>query len=676
MDAIALIGLLIYTCGAFAYGMASIFWIREVGRVAWPSRPSRASGALTENDAINGALLMVSFTWFCVNAIVMFLRLGPRVNLWALDLATLFLAFSFPPLIMHTAWAEVAKARSTSGLSPSRALLWPAYIVAIGIPIFSLVIFLARPSTPLARAAGMLLGYSLPILFVCAAVYSMVLIGRKPVERRTRARQERRWLLGLFAVMGLLFVVLLVAGMQRGGIRGRPVATALLFELEIAVKSLPLLFIFVGAYFENRFDFLDVFVKRGLALLASMAAMAAGFAVMLPILRSAEDRWFAPWMYAIAMLPVIAVLPGIHRRIANVLDRRWLGRRFTAVEAITRFLTGLKSATHEAQLIELAQAGLGDIFGAPCLIELHADRRADAAPFSVQLELPIQSADAPGRILMGPRASEARYFREDIELLASLADVLASVVIALRLQEKKLEQEQRAQQLSLHASRSELKALRAQINPHFLFNALNAIAGLIHRNPRAADRTIEQLADVFRYALRGAESEWAALGDEAEFVQAYLDVERARFGDRLRAEVCIADHVRAARVPTMAVQTLVENAVKHGLSELRGPAVVRVLARHEGETLVVSVIDNGPGFSDTARAATEMPPGPRGGYGLTNVRQRLRGYFGDDGSLMIERDTSRGETIVSLRLPLLFDAARADGPTAVAHVAAHGETRR
>ena len=125
--------------------------------------------------------------------------------------------------------------------------------------------------------------------------------------------------------------------------------------------------------------------------------------------------------------------------------------------------------------------------------------------------------------------------------------MFAHVLENLHLQERKLEQEQRARELSLHASRSELKALRAQINPHFLFNALNSIAGLIHRDPAVADRTIEQLADVFRYALRGAESEWAVLDDELDFVRAYLEVERARFGERLQRRSACSTTRCAAR---------------------------------------------------------------------------------------------------------------------------------
>lgn len=252
---------------------------------------------------------------------------------------------------------------------------------------------------------------------------------------------------------------------------------------------------------------------------------------------------------------------------------------------------------------------------------------------------------------MGQRASEAPYFSGDVALLDSLADVLGSVLDNLHLQARKQEQEQRAQELSLHASRSELKALRAQVNPHFLFNALNAIAGLIHRNPDRADRTIEQLADVFRYALRGAESEWAVLDDEVEFVRAYLEVERARFGERLTVDIQVDPQARGARVPTMMVQTLVENAVKHGVSELTGPVLVGVRATREGDRVAVRVIDNGEGFKERS---TRRVADPRsGGYGLANIRQRLSGYFGADGTLAIDRDDERGLTVVAVVLPFL-----------------------
>ena len=649
MDAVALVGLLVYTLGAFAYGMTLVFWFRQLRSTGVPSR---ASSSLREVDVVTGGLLTVSFAWFCMNAVVLFLRVGPRSRQWPLDVATVVLAFAFPPLIMHSVWAEAVTVRARVLAAGWRVVLWPVYAVAALIPAFCLAVFSSSDSASLLGVARLLIGYSLPLLYVFAGIYSVALINRQPPKPDMRSGLERRWLVGLFGLMVLLFAALLAVGILSGA-RGWSGANALILELEIAAKSLPLLFIFVGAYFENRFDFFDLFVKRGLGLIVSIAVTTAAFALLLPVLRPIGDRWLAPWLYAIALLPFVAALPWIHARISRVLDRRWLGRRFTAVEAVTRFLARLKAATTESQLVEDAQQGLAEIFDAPCTIHMGAETAAGATP-AVRHATAIRSGDATlGRILMGPRGSEAPYFREDVELLASLADVLASVLVNLRLQEKRNEQEQLAQELSLHASRSELKALRAQINPHFLFNALNAIAGLIHRNPRAADRTIEQLADVFRYALRGAENEWASLGEELEFVAAYLDVERARFGDRLQADVSVAADVRDARVPTMAVQTLVENAVKHGLSELRGPAIVEVRASRRGDRLVVAVSDNGPGFSAAALAAKGAAPGPRGGYGLSNIRQRLDGYFGADAALTIDRDDEHGRTVVAMSLPIV-----------------------
>ena len=144
-------------------------------------------------------------------------------------------------------------------------------------------------------------------------------------------------------------------------------------------------------------------------------------------------------------------------------------------------------------------------------------------------------------------------------MLGSLAEVLASMLQAASLRQERLRQEQLARELALEASRSELKALRAQIRPHFLFNALNAIAGLIHKDPLRADRTIERLAEVFRYTLRGSEREWAVLEHELEFARSYLEVEQARFGRRLAFRIDVGEGAGALHVPTMMVQTLVEN---------------------------------------------------------------------------------------------------------------------
>ena len=466
--------------------------------------------------------------------------------------------------------------------------------------------------------------------------------------------------MGLLVLMLLLFLMLVGVSSSSGGARPAVAAGAI---LEIAVKSMPLLFMFVGTYFENRFVFFDMFVKRGVSLLATVGILTTWFAMTRPLLQRLDTSWAAPWIYAVCLLPVAAALPWVHGRIGAILDQRWLGRRFTTVDAVKHFLSGLRSATTEAQLVERAQAGLEEIFGAPVTIVIGP---LSGSTSQATQEIPIRTGGTTiGRFLMGARASEAPYFSEDVALLMSLADVFSHVLENLHLQERKLEQEHRAQELSLHASRSELKALRAQINPHFLFNALNSIAGLIHRDPAVADRTIEQLADVFRYALRGAESEWAVLDDELDFVRAYLEVERARFGDRLETDVHLDDAVRGARVPTMMVQTLVENAVKHGVASVRGRASVTVTAREESGHLVMSVADNGPGFAfDSLEPPLAQSMPTRGGYGLVNIRQRLEGYFGSKATLSVDR--SGGLTTVSVALPLLRQEPRAQQPQEIA----------
>jgi len=374
---------------------------------------------------------------------------------------------------------------------------------------------------------------------------------------------------------------------------------------------------------------------------------------MLPVVGPLATSWAGPWIFSVALVPAVILIAWLYVLLSHALDRRWLGRRFTPAEALSHFMGALRSATTETQLIARAQDGLQEIFGAPALVTLGSEPQiahtSNAAMPNVAQTIPVLSGDTVvAHLLMGSRVDDTPYFSQDVQLLGSIAGVFSHVLENLRLQERKLEHEQRARELSLHASRSELKALRAQINPHFLFNALNSIAGLIHRDPGVADRTIEQLADVFRYALRGAESEWAILDDELEFVRAYLEVERARFGDRLRTEVRVDPGVLGVRIPTMIVQTLVENAVKHGAATVRAAASVIVAARVEGDRLVVSVADNGPGFSEPDLPAT---PRASGGYGLLNVRQRLAGYFGSTAALSIARQD--GMTIVSVLLPLL-----------------------
>jgi len=658
MNALRLFALLVYTFGVFAYGAMLALWIGEMGRVGWGARRRLSIAGGRELDVMNGALLALSFLWFVCNVAGLLVGMAHRGDSAILDGATILLAFCFPPIIMHVSWAEVSHACEQRLGRGWRLALWPAYVICLGLPLWTITALYGPPVLRSQPTADRLLGAGLSGAFIATAIYCIALVARRgrtnPLSLRDR--ESRRSMLVLFGCMIAVFMLLFLIGTFGEG--PRPGLATFSGFVEIVARSLPLVFVFVGTYYENRFQFFDLFVKRGAGFVISIVVLTIWLALMLPVLRPVVSMWAAPWIVAIALTPAVVVIPWLYVIASRVLDRRWLGRRFTPTEALSHFMGTLRSATTEALLIARAQEGLKEIFGAEAMVTLEpepADADMETSTTAVAARrIPIRSGDrVVGQFLMGPRVNDTPYFSQDVHLLGSLAGVLAHVLENLRLQERKLEQEQQARELSLHASRSELKALRAQINPHFLFNALNSIAGLIHRDPAVADRTIEQLADVFRYALRGAESEWAILDDELEFVRAYLEVERARFGERLGTDVRVDQAARGARIPTMIVQTLVENAVKHGASAIRGTASVIVDARAEDGRLVVSVSDNGPGFSES-----DLPEAPRagGGYGLLNVRQRLDGYFGSSAAMSIVR--RQGMTVVSVSLPLVRQEPR------------------
>jgi signal transduction histidine kinase len=191
-------------------------------------------------------------------------------------------------------------------------------------------------------------------------------------------------------------------------------------------------------------------------------------------------------------------------------------------------------------------------------------------------------------------------------------------------------------------AQAELRALRAQVNPHFLFNTLNSIAALIAENPAAAEDTTTRLAEVFRYTLATSDRSHAPLGDELAFVRSCLEIERTRFGARLRVEQAIEPGLDNVPVPTLLLQPLVENAVLHGAGSRVEGGTVRISARREGELLVLEVADDGPGLDGAGR--------PGSGFGLRSVRERLA-LAGPPHDIRIESAPGAG-TRVCITLPM------------------------
>jgi len=200
---------------------------------------------------------------------------------------------------------------------------------------------------------------------------------------------------------------------------------------------------------------------------------------------------------------------------------------------------------------------------------------------------------------------------------------------------------------------AEMRALRAQISPHFVYNSLTTIASFVRTDPERARELLLDFADFARYSFRNRR-EFTTLADELRSIDRYLLLERARFGKRLQFQVEIAPEVLPVAVPFLALQPLVENAIRHGMSDGRKPFHVRIIARDAGAEAAISVEDNGVGMQPErlAEVLSGEPgrSGRRGGIGLANVDGRMRQVYGDGYGLTVETGPGVG-TKVSMRVP-------------------------
>jgi LytS/YehU family sensor histidine kinase len=227
-----------------------------------------------------------------------------------------------------------------------------------------------------------------------------------------------------------------------------------------------------------------------------------------------------------------------------------------------------------------------------------------------------------------------RLLSDEIEMLEDAALIAARRIDQLRVTHERCEQDLREQEIAKLASEAELKALRAQINPHFLFNALTTIGYLIQTAPEKALDTLLQLTQLLRGILRQT-AEFTSLGDELKLIQNYLEIERARFEERLEIEINVSPELKSLRVPSLILQPLVENAVKHGISQKKAGGKVKISARVDANNLILEVADTGAGVS-----LTDL----KRGIGLTNVENRLKTYYGGRANLKFESKTGDGAT--------------------------------
>ncbi len=359
------------------------------------------------------------------------------------------------------------------------------------------------------------------------------------------------------------------------------------------------------------------------------------------------------------------------------LTQSWLSRVIFRREpfhrTVNRMMAAASLAESEQELLERAAGEIArhvgtDMFAilpdapgrrseGPTILGLDATSRQEpgsrldasgrpAAEPSVwaEAQMPLRFSDAETQYLaLGARVGGRRYLSEDLEELRRLGSVAIEQIERFR-----------ANELRRLVSQAELRALQAQINPHFLFNAFNTLYGIIDRGSTNARRMVLNLSDIFRYFLQG-ERGFIPLAEELRIIEAYLEIEALRLGDRLRTELLVPDSAKNILIPTLSVQPLVENAVKHGIANKPGGGSVRLRVEETESGLLVAVEDTGMGFPD------KKANGDGGlGVGLENVRRRLTLCFGQQSKLHVR--TGEGGSQVWFVLPVQRES-QIDGST-------------
>jgi two-component system, LytTR family, sensor kinase len=410
---------------------------------------------------------------------------------------------------------------------------------------------------------------------------------------------------------------------------------------------LPLAFAIL--YQEYRFALADLFLKRALTLLAVVAVAVACFAGL-----AALPPGPLPQALLLACWVLTAVLyPTLRRALSHFVDTVLLHRQDYAQLRAT-----LGAALQDCETVD----GVLDRTAAVVATAMNARRvwwvddltpPASDTRITTEIEVPTTEAPRP-RLRIGDLVGGRRLLSDDRAVLTA-----ARRVDVVRLTLERFDRRLREEEMERLATEAELRALRSQINPHFLFNALTTIGYLIESAPPRALKTLLRLTSLLRSVLR-SEGEMTTLGRELELVEHYLDIERERFEERLQVHLDVPAALRALTIPCLIVQPLVENAVKHGIAPALRGGDVRVQARLRvdagRQTLVVSVLNTGAPLTTSEGERTTR-------VGLNNVERRLAGHFGARASLSLS--TRAGQTVAEVRLPVatvsISAAASGDG---------------
>lgn len=471
-------------------------------------------------------------------------------------------------------------------------------------------------------------------------------------------------------------------------------------------KHAPLLIVLGAFFLFARFRFADLFIRHSLRLvLASMSAITVVIAsradlvsklAMLTASANPKAGYF--FIDSVLVTVLLMVFLFLNRHLGAFVDR-WIVRVPDYRSAQRLLGEQLRRARGEAEVIAVTQhvvrhtLQLDAVVAMPLTrlppglwpIEIHDGEIVEldtadplrqmlaltdheqAAPkdSSVELLVPVRTAGVVTSLLViAPGEARRGLVTQELQFLRGVAIQMGGRLDALQLEREAAERQHRETLLRQQLTEAELRALRAQVNPHFLFNSLNTIADLIVTNPTGAEAMTLRLARVFRHVLAHSSRPLTPIGDEIDFLRAYLQIEEARFSGRLHVHIDVSGDVALQAIPSLILQPLVENALKHGLAPKPGPGHLWISARAAGDDVCVWIDDDGEGlsevvanrFSGRRSAVTDMTLETAAslGVGLTNIEHRLAMVYDGRASLSLQPRDGGGTraTIVIPRTPL------------------------
>jgi two-component system, LytTR family, sensor kinase len=409
-----------------------------------------------------------------------------------------------------------------------------------------------------------------------------------------------------------------------------------LHAVVVFAKPFSILLILAGGLFEfSRFRFSDIFAQQGLRiLLGALLALASSFLARgifgSPLSENVHSRGLAVLGFAVIVWIGIVC----YARITMLSD--WLVDRQIFRQADYRLALKSFRETIATESDRLRIFQIGEQFIRSALRVADAAICTNDAPEMVlsgpvgsesvrDWKFPIQKGEGPAPFCLeiSPGPGRHTLFNAEIDFLREVCLAIGRRLEATDREKENIERARREAQLVKQLVEAELRALRAQINPHFLFNSLNSVAALIAAEPQAAEEMIIRLAKIFRHLLVYHDRPFSSISEEISFLETYLEIEQVRFGDRLQVNFDIQESVAHLPVPTLILQPLVENSIKHGLGPKVGKNQLMIRARQQTDYLELTVEDNGVGADVEKRLSQQGSTG----LGLRNVEERLQTVY-------------------------------------------------